>query len=320
MSPFDATIALAGLGRMGLPACARLTGAGFEVIATDLRPQLRPDVVALGARWAPSAAAAAGQADILLTMLPGPGEVAAVAEPVLGSLAPGTCWVEMSTGSPALAARLHAAAAAAGVSVVDAPMGGGPGDVRAGRLVVFGGGEAADLERCRPVLDTLADRVVHVGPAGSGYAVKLFVNGLWFAQAAASAEILTLGRRLGLDLEVLHGALNQSAVAGSFVAEPLGALLDGDDLRTFSLRRCCEELDSVLDLGAELDVELELMPTVARVHQSALEHYGDVDGELLGARWVAERAGVTLDRAPRPSAGPDRCAQPSVSPQRLNHE
>jgi 3-hydroxyisobutyrate dehydrogenase len=319
VSPFNAKIALAGLGRMGLPACARLAGAGFEVIATDLRRELRPDVVAMGARWAPSAAAAAAEAGILVTMLPGPREVAAIAEPVIDSLAAGAFWLEMSTGSPALAESLGTVAATAGVAVVDAPMGGGPGDVEAGRLLVFAGGEAADLERCRPVLDALADRVIHVGPAGSGYAVKLFVNALWFTQAVASAEVLTLARRLGIDLDLLHGALNHSAAAGRFVTQHLGALLDGDDLTAFSLRRCCEELASVRDMGVELDVELELISTVAGVHQGALEHYGDADGELLGARWVAERSGVKLDRSAQPS-GSDGSARPSVSPQRLNSE
>jgi 3-hydroxyisobutyrate dehydrogenase len=296
MSPGRPKLGFVGLGRMGLPMCLRLISAGFDVRASDLRSEPRDDVVALGGGWAPSAASACEDAEFLVTVLPGPEAVAAVADEVVAALPPRACWIEMSTGSPAVARAISAAAAAHQVSVLEAPVGGGPREAEQGRLLAFAGGEAGDLERCRPVLDALAARVLHVGPAGSGYAVKLFVNALWFAQAAVSAELLTLGRKLALDLEVLREGLQLGASGGRFVAEDLGSLLDGDNLTSFSLARCCEELASVLAMGGELDVELDLISTVRDIHLSALAHYGDVDGELLGARWVADRAGVDLRR------------------------
>lgn len=296
MSPGRPKLGFIGLGRMGLPMCIRLISAGFEVRANDLRSEPRDDVVSRGGGWAPSAAGACAGAEFLVTALPGPEEVAAVTDEVVAALPPRACWIDMSTGSPTLARTVGAAAAAHQVSVLEAPVGGGPREAGQGRLLAFAGGEAGDLERCHPVLDTLAERILHVGPAGSGYAVKLFVNALWFTQAAASAELLTLGRKLGLDLEVLREALHLGASGGRFVAEDLGSLLDGDNLTSFSLARCCEELASVTAMGGELDVELDLISTVRDVHLSALAHYGDVDGELLGARWVAERAGVDLKR------------------------
>ncbi|HEY3727849.1 MAG TPA: NAD(P)-dependent oxidoreductase [Solirubrobacteraceae bacterium] len=296
MGPPRTKLAFIGLGRMGLPMCARLISAGFEVRATDLRSEPRRAVVSLGGGWAQSAAEACTDADIAVTVLPGPDEVAAVADEVLDALPRGACWIEMSTASPAVARSVKAAAAVRELSVVEAPVGGGPAEAGQGRLLAFAGGEAGDLERCRPVLDALAARVFHVGPSGSGYAVKLFVNALWFTQAAASAELLTVGDKLGLDLDVLRQAFNLGASGGRFVAEDLGSLLDGDNLTSFSLARCLEELASVQALGRELGVELDLISAVTDVHRSALRHYGDVDGELLGARWVAERAGVELER------------------------
>jgi 3-hydroxyisobutyrate dehydrogenase len=149
----------------------------------------------------------------------------------------------------------------------------------------------------RIVLDVLADRIVHVGPAGSGYTAKLLVNLLWFGQAVATAEALALGARAGLDLEVLRGALAQSAAAGRFLSDDAPALLVGETHASFALARCCEQLASVLELGVELSVPLELAAVVSEVHRDALERFGDVDGELLGARYVAERAGVPFDAA-----------------------
>jgi 3-hydroxyisobutyrate dehydrogenase len=278
-----------GLGRMGLPMCERLVGAGFDVVATDLRPALREHV---SARWADGPARVADGVELVVTMLPGIEEVAGVVDELASALAPGACWIEMSSAAP----RVARACRARGVRFVDAPVGGGPAAAREGSLVVFAGGEAVDLERCRPALDVLAERVLHVGPSGSGYATKLLVNALWFTHAAASAEALTLGKRLGLDFDLLLGALRASAADSRFLADYADPLLDGDDLATFGLARCCEELSAVVTLAEELDVSLDVISAVSGLHDGALERYGDVDGELLAARLVAERAGVTLRR------------------------
>jgi 3-hydroxyisobutyrate dehydrogenase len=285
-------VAFAGLGRMGAPMCAALARAGFDVVATDLRPELRAEVGAMGARWASSITAAVSSADLLITVLPGPWEVTAVIDEVLGSLPAGSCWLEMSTASPRVAQAIVAAAQRRGVRAIDAPVAGGPEQARGGKLVAFAGGDNADLRAVRPVFDVLAERVVHTGPNGSGYAVKLLSNALWFMQAVGTAEVLALARQMGLDLEVVLGALDQSAAASRFLGHDARALLDGDDLTTFSLARCCQELTSVLALGDELDVPLDVMSVVTELHAAALERYGDVDGELLAARWIAERSGV----------------------------
>jgi 3-hydroxyisobutyrate dehydrogenase len=138
----------------------------------------------------------------------------------------------------------------------------------------------------------VADRIIHVGPPGSGYTLKLLANALWFGQAVAVAEALTLAERAGIDPETARAALGQSAAGGRFLDHDAPALLAGDDLTSYALARCCEQLGTVLALGEQLAVPLELAAVVDEVHRRALAHYGEVDGELLGARFVAERAGV----------------------------
>lgn len=294
MSAGATRVAFAGVGRMGAPMCAVVARAGFDVVATDLRPELRAEVGAMGARWASSITAAAPGADLLITVLPGPSEVMRVIDEVLGTLPAGSCWLEMSTAAPHVADAIVSAAGPRGVRAIDAPVAGGPEQAREGKLIAFAGGDGAGLQAVRPVLDVLAKRVVHTGPNGSGYAVKLLSNALWFMQAVGTAEVLALARRMGLDLDVVLGALDQSAAASRFIAQDARALLDGDDMTTFSLARCCEELSSVLGLGDALDVPLDVVSVVSELHVAALERYGDVDGELLGARFVGERAGVDL--------------------------
>lgn len=297
-STTERQIGFVGLGRMGMAMCARLAGSGRRVTATDARVQLAGQAVAAGARWAPSARAASDGADVVITMLPGPPEVCSVIDDVCGGLAVGATWIDMSTASPGVARLVGAAAGPRGVRVLDAPVGGGPDVARRGRLLTFVGADAADLQAQRDLLALLADRIVHVGPPGSGYTVKLLVNLLWFGQALATAEALSIADRAGLDLRTVLAAVGESAAGSRFMSEGAQALLDGDDLTSFSLARCCEELASVLSLGAELEVPLELAGLVSDVHQRALAHYGDVNGELLGARLIAERAGVSLRPGP----------------------
>jgi 3-hydroxyisobutyrate dehydrogenase len=289
-------VGLVGLGRMGLPIGRRLVAAGFDVHAYDLRSEVGEAIVEAGARWAGSVAEAAGAAEVLVTVLPGPREVLAVVADVAGALGADAVWLELSTASPPVAEEI----AARGVATVDAPVGGGPSAAGEGRLVAFAGGADSAVSRCLPVLAPLTERVIHTGPSGTGYATKLLVNALWFAQACATAEAMALGARLGLDPEDLLAVLNQSAAASRFLAADAPALVAGDDLPSFPLARCHEELASVLSLGQSHGVPLDVLSSVAELHAQAMQHYGDADGELLGARFVADRAGVSLSPRLRP--------------------
>ncbi|MYS24931.1 3-hydroxyisobutyrate dehydrogenase, partial [Streptomyces sp. DvalAA-14] len=118
-------IGLIGLGRMGTPVCARLAGAGHPVAVWDVARDRETAALAGGARWRPSAAAAAVGADVLLTVLPGPAEVTAVMDDeVLAALAPGATWIDMSSNSPGAAAPVRERARRQGVEVLEAPIGG----------------------------------------------------------------------------------------------------------------------------------------------------------------------------------------------------
>jgi 3-hydroxyisobutyrate dehydrogenase len=285
-------IGIIGLGRMGLPVCLRLREHGFDVSATDLRREVEAPVTEAGAHWDDSAAEVAGRCDALITMLPGPDEVSEIAGEVIEALAPGCTWIDMSSATPAVAAKIARAAEGRGVRILDAPVGGGPPEARTGGLLVFVGGSGDDLQTQRDVLGSLGERVLHVGPAGSGYAVKLIINMLWFEQAVAGAEALSLAARFGLDPETLRLAVQESAAASRFMEQDAPALMRGDKYDMFSLARCHEELAGVLALGKQLDVPLAVAERVTALYGDALERYGDADGELLAARLVAERAGV----------------------------
>jgi len=297
------TIGFLGVGRMGLPMCANLAAAGYDVTASDARAELEAAVRQRGARWAGTSAEAAAGADIVITMLPGPREVHDVmAGPggVLAAMRAAATWIDMSSNAPAAGRALAGQARARGIGVLDAPVGGGVPAAEAGTLQLFVGGDRALLERCRPVLEALADprRIAHIGANGAGYTAKLLVNLLWFGQAVATAEALLIARGAGIDLDVLRQALAASAASSDFIRNDLGALLDGDYLTSFGLDRCCEELVTVAALARELQVPCELTQLVERTYQRALRHYGPVDGELLAVALLEEEAGLRLRHGP----------------------
>jgi 3-hydroxyisobutyrate dehydrogenase len=280
--------------------CANLVAAGYTVTAGDARAEVERAVLQCGAQWRATLAEIAAGADILVTMLPGSGEVREVmvmaGSGVLAAMPSTAVWVDMTSSSPAAMRDLAAAAQARGVGVLDAAVGGGVPAARAGTLQVFAGGDAAVLDRCRPVLDALADpqQIIHVGGNGAGYTAKLLVNLLWFGQAMA----LLLARRAGIDLDVLRQTLATSAASTAFVRDDLGALLDGDYLTSFGLDRCCEELTAIADLARELRVPSQLTQVIEQTYQRALRRFGPVDGELLAVALLEEEAGVRLRHGP----------------------
>ena len=292
-------IAFVGLGRMGMPMCAALVRAGYQVIATDKRAERKAEAAACGASWQPTPAQAAAAADVLITMLPGPADVQAAmlgAHGALQTLAAGTTWIDMTSNSPAAARPVREQAVGQGVEVLEAPVGGGIAAAAEGRLQLFVGGEPDTIERHRALLEVLGDpgRIVHVGGHGAGYTAKLLVNLLWFGQAVATAEVLLLGQREGIGRDVLVHALACSSASSTFVRRDIEAVFDGDYLPSFGLDRICEELEAVTALAHGHEVPWELSDQVLQTYRRALARYGPADGELLAVALLEEQAGQAL--------------------------
>ena len=269
---------------MGMPIAIRLAAAGADVSAFD------PVVAApAGVRAVADAAALAASVDTLVSVLPGRAELMDAAPGILRSLRPSSTWLDLTSGDPSLATLLVAAAAARDIAMVSAPMGGGPAEAAAGTLTFFIGGPDAVVEPVMPVLRMLGSGLERVGAGpGDGQTLKLLVNLLWFGQAAAVTEAVLLGQRLGLTEDALRHVLPRTAAGSRFLDEYLGRLLDGDDVETFGIDRVVEELETLRNLAGESPFEVSA--AVTRLHREALERFGAVDGELLVARLLRERA------------------------------
>ena len=293
-------VAFIGLGHMGGHMCRHVTDAGFDVTAYDLSTEALDRAAAHGARRADSVAGCVRDAEILLTSLPGPPQVEAVLcgpEGAIAAMAPGSLVVDMSTSSLEVGRRAAAAADAAGVELLDAPVAGQTIGAEAGTLAIYVGGPAEALRRARPVLEAMGDpgRIFHLGPAGSGYAVKLLLNLTWFIQAVATAEALTVGVKAGVDLAALHGALVASPANSVFLERDVLPLLDGGDYdEGFAMKLVTKDLGLAVDLARDVGVPVELSSLVEQIHRRARAAYGDEAGEMSAVRLYEDVAGVEL--------------------------
>jgi 3-hydroxyisobutyrate dehydrogenase len=289
-----------GLGNMGGPMCGHLVAAGFEVSAFDLNQAALERLGAAGARVADSAADCATGVEVLITMLPAPPHVESVLlgdGGAIAALAPGSLAIDMSTSSIAVGQRVLAAASERGVDVLDAPVAGQSIGAQGGTLAIYVGGDSAAFERARPLFEVMGDpsRVFHVGGHGAGYTVKLLLNLSWFIQSVATAEILTMGVRAGVELEQLHRALVGSPANSNFLERDVRMVLDsGDYDDAFPLRLVTKDLGLAVDLARDVGVPVELSALVEQVHRRARALYGDGAGEISAVRLYEDLAGVKL--------------------------
>jgi 3-hydroxyisobutyrate dehydrogenase len=289
-----------GLGHMGGPMCANLLAAGHDLVVHDVRPEAAAGLLAGGAAWAESPRAAGAGRELVITMLPTPRHVEEVLlgpDGLLDGLAPGTVWIDMSTSVPAVADRVRALAGPRGVAVLDAPVSGMAAGAKAGTLQIFVGGDHATYLRVRPVLEAMGDakRILHVGGNGAGYTVKLMINLLWFSHLTASAEVLTVGVRAGVDLAVLRQCLLASPAASHFLdADVLGVLERGDYDESFALALACKDLGLAVDLARDVGVPAEVSALVEQIYRRARAQYGDTGGEMLPVKLLEDLTGTPL--------------------------
>lgn len=287
-------VGVIGLGHMGLPMAGRLADAGFHPMVWNRTPGKAAPLVARGAREAASAQELAAACDVVITMLADGGAVAAVLSGPAGVLAAcraGALVVEMSTIGPVAARALAAEAADHDVGFLDAPVSGSVTVAEQGALTVMAGGSAEAFEQARPVLEVLSTTRLHLGPPGSGAAMKLAVNIVIAATNQAIAESLTLAELSGIDRAAAYDVLGSSAIASPFVNYKRRAFLEpGDGPVTFTTALMRKDLDLARSVAgrAELPVTEAARSYLA---EAGVAGFSDADFAAV-ARLLRQRAGL----------------------------
>ena len=209
-----AAIGFIGVGNMGGPMVGNLVAAGHAVAAYDIAQVSRDAADAAGATVAASAAEAAAAGETVITMLPAGEHVRVVYSGdggVIAAARPGTLLIDCSTVDVAAARAVNAAAADAGLDMLDAPVSGGVVGAEAATLTFMVGGTDAAFARAQPVLADMGGKIIHAGPAGNGQAAKICNNMILGITMIGVSESFMLAARLGLDAQKLFDIASTSS-------------------------------------------------------------------------------------------------------------
>jgi len=209
-------VGFVGLGAMGSRMVAHLKGFA-DVQVFDLDVARRKQAAASAGGEAVASISAMADAQVVILMLPDSPIVDKVLRnELLKTLKSGALVIDMSSSTPANTIENAKLAKQHGITFIDAPVSGGIGGAESGKLAIMAGGEAADFARALPLLNRMGTKVVHVGPVGSGHAVKALNNLLGATILVATSEIFAAGEKFGLDPAVMHQVIDASS-GGSFM-------------------------------------------------------------------------------------------------------
>jgi len=212
-------IGFIGLGAMGKAMAANIAKAGFELTVYDIREQRCKDLAALGAKIGASPREVGEKSDIIEIAVVDDAQAEQVVigeDGVMHGARPGAIVAIHSTILPATARKIAARCRACGIEVMDVPMSGGQKGAEERRLAYMAGGDAAVLEKCRPVFVTSASHIFHLGELGLGATAKMLIQVVVCLNMIAAHESERLCARTGLDFknfqQVLHVSSGQSNV------------------------------------------------------------------------------------------------------------
>jgi len=293
-------IAFIGLGNMGGSMALNLMKAGHTLVVHDVRKEAGAPHVAQGAKWAESVRDAASQGELILTSLPGPPEVEAVAlgpDGIIHAAQPGSVFADLSTNSPTVMRKIYAAFKAKGIHVLDSPVSGGAIGAKRGTLQVMVGGDEGIYNEVKGVLGAVGNNIGYMGAIGSGSIAKLVHNMISIVSRALIAEGFTLGVKAGVKPEALLEAIRGASFGQGLILSHMipDVVLKGDfDNVRFALKLARKDVGLATALAREYDVP---MPLCTAGEQQLIEcmarGWGDKDST---SPWLLqeERAGVQV--------------------------
>jgi 3-hydroxyisobutyrate dehydrogenase len=296
-------VLIVGVGQMGAAVASNLLRSNVPVTLFDLAgPANVPAPLAAsldGARWAQSsAAAAAAEADVVVTALPRPENVTAAFEGpggLLEGLQPGATWIEHSTTDFENTLKIKAEVEARGAHAVEAPLTGGMQILREGKMVTLVGADPAVFDgKIESLVSLSAPRIVRCGEFGHATIIKIFSNILCAVHDVAVGEALCVAKKAGLDMRLVFDAMRVSS-GNSFCWETeVPRMLKGDYYPDFTAKMMHKDIALGLDLGEKYGVPQAMTSFVAEAYEAAMAKYGEESGSSIPCRMVEDASGCRL--------------------------
>ena len=261
-----------GLGHMGGPMCRNIIQGGHEVRVHDLSDAAVQTCVAVGGMAAGSVAGAVSGSEVVMTSLPMPKDVEAVAlgpDGILENAVAGAIYVDLSTNSPAMMKKIADKMAEEDVIALDGPVSGGVVGAEKATIAIMVGGNKKAFDSCMPIFESFGKTIVHTGELGSGCVAKIVNNMIAFTNMVAAAEGLMMGVAAGMDAAVLNEIVRNSSGNSMSYRGVAKSALERDFAPGFTVDLAYKDLRLALELADELDMPLLLGPQVHNVMRMA---------------------------------------------------
>ncbi|WP_273732091.1 NAD(P)-dependent oxidoreductase [Mycolicibacterium septicum] len=295
----NSEIGFIGLGNMGWPMMDRLVTAGFPVVAFDVREDVLAKAAALGAVRADSVRDVADRTETILASLPTP----QISESVVADVAAGSRvrrFADLSTvGGPA-AQRNHATLGAQGIAALDSPVSGGMHGARAGTLAIMVSGPRSEFDSLAPIFEVLGRAIFVSEHPGAAQTMKLINNLMAATTLAATAEVMVMGVKAGLNADVMIDVLNAGS-GGTHASRdkfPRAVLPRTFDYG-FATGLMAKDVRLYLDEATALGLPVEIAQTVQRVWEQTLRAEGPESDFTSVIKPMENAAGVTVEGGSR---------------------
>jgi 2-hydroxy-3-oxopropionate reductase len=298
-------IGFIGLGIMGKPMVKNLIKAGHELIVFDHHKENMDNARAAGALAVSSAAEAASQVPVVITMLPNSPHVKAAVlgeKGILEGAKPGTILIDMSSIAPLASREVEKTCAAKGINMIDAPVSGGEPKAIDGTLAIMAGGDIKVFEKVKPILLSMGSTAVYCGAIGAGNTTKLANQIVVALNIAAAAEALTLVKKAGVDPQLVFEAI-RGGLAGSTVLNAKAPMMIESNFKPgFKIDLHIKDLANALDTAHGAGAPLPLTSLVREMMETLhADGFGQDDHSAL-ARYYAKVSGTSIGVYPPPGA------------------
>jgi len=266
-----------GVGKMGTPLCANLLEAGFDLSVVDTDPARVAEMVARGAKRCADAAALARNVDVVFSMVPNDAALLSIVAGERGvarTIGPGQVFVDLSTVSPARSGRVAELLASTGAQYLRSPVSGSTANAAAGSLALYCSGPQSALERVRPALERMGNRLTYCGQSEEARVLKLLINMIVCMTPAIVGEALSLGAKSGLDWSQMIDAIGQSVGASPVIGYKADMMKRRDWRPMATIDLVEKDLALALEWGR---TKRAPMPLTGMVHQfnAAFQERGD---------------------------------------------
>jgi 3-hydroxyisobutyrate dehydrogenase-like beta-hydroxyacid dehydrogenase len=299
-------IGFIGLGIMGSRMAANLQKHGYPLVVFNRTHAKAEPLLGPCGAFSDSPAKLAEQVDVLFTMLAHPDaveEAALGANGFLNHLRSNALWVDCSSVNPSFSKKMAAEAARREVHFVDAPVTGSAGPAAEAKLVFWVGADTADLERIRPLLLCMGNKIVHAGGHGMGTSMKMVVNLLLGTGMAAFAEAMALGQGLGLSQKMLFDSLLGAPTVAPFLASKREKLESGNYEAEFPLRWMQKDMHLASLSAHETGVALPSANVTKEIYQLAMRDGHDTQDFSAIYDYLTDNHNVTTvdQKSPAPA-------------------